>query len=211
MEKEWTTLIAYLGFKVHSMRVCCFLQHFQLRHYSFLRPASISSMLFTLVSHSNLFPQLQRLHRLHVHFFFGFGVFFVFKKLPSIFPLFLLSTTVSFWVLPISLSLIFNVHLYFIVHCSCFLCHILTTHLHNPSCCTWPLHHATEKCIPDPEQARTHNCAACGLTTATRCRVEASPTLVCQRFQAIIYRNRAICGLFKRLQWDTANIATNYP
>lgn len=139
MEKEWITVIAYLGFKVHSLRVFCFL-HFHHRHYSFLRLASISSILFTVVSHSNLFPQLQRLH---VHFFL---------KLPSIFTLSLLSTTVSFWVLPISPPPPFNVHLYFIGCCPCFLCHILTTHLHNISCCTWPLHHASEKCISDPEQ-----------------------------------------------------------
>lgn len=197
MEKEWITVIAYLGFKVHSVTVFCFL-HFHHRHYSFLRLASISSILFTVVSHSNLFPQLQRLH---VHFFFF--------KLPSIFTLFLLSTTVSFWVLPISLSPPFNVHLYFTGCCPCFLCHILTTHLHNISCCTWPLHHASEMCISDPEQECTLNWAARGLTTATQCWVEASPTLLCQQFQTIIPWNWAICALFKRFQWDTAKTATN--
>lgn len=140
MEKEWITVIAYLGFKVHSLRVFCFL-HFHHRHYSFLRLASISSILFTVVSHSNLFPQLQRLH---VHFFL---------KLPSIFTLSLLSTTVSFWVLPISpppppltcISISLDV---VPVSSVTFSPHIL----HNISCCTWPLHHASEKCISDPEQ-----------------------------------------------------------
>lgn len=130
MAKEWIPLIAYLGFNMHSITVCCFLQHFEHHRYSFLRLASISSRLFTLVSHSNLFPQLQRLQDCiytflhfpplsfyHHHFFLGTAHF----------------------------SLTFNVQLYFTGHCPCFLYHILMTHLHNPSCCMKALHHASEK------------------------------------------------------------------
>lgn len=199
MEKEWITVIAYLGFKVHSLRVFCFL-HFHHRHYSFLRLASISSILFTVVSHSNLFPQLQRLH---VHFFL---------KLPSIFTLSLLSTTVSFWVLPISpppppltyISISLDV---VPVSSVTFSPHISTI-----------FHAARDHYIMLVKSVfliqsknGTLNSAARGLTTATQRWVEASPTLLCQQFQTIIPWNWAICALFKSFQWDTAKIVTNYP